>query len=342
MNVGDKNLGDSIKTSVLIVCRNESDYIVECIQSIEKQFEGETIPWELIIIDGLSNDDTKINAHNYLKENAIYHYQIIDNPNMILASGWNLGINAAKGEYIIRPDAHAILYPGYIKNGIKTLEEKQEVGVVGGLLNTLSKGFWGNIIKNALSVKVGVGNSSFRTGADSGYQDTAVYGLYRKELYEELGCFDESLVRHQDTEFHSRINKSKWKIWLNNEMEAGYYCRDNILKFLTQMYNIGYYLPALMKNNNSGGVKARHFAPFVFYSCFISSLIIGIFFPLIMHIGLAVYGIYVLGIFISAIIQSVKTGKVHNFLLFYIIPLMHIAYFWGTLNGLIINLFKAN
>ncbi len=216
-----------MQVSVLIVTRNEEKHIIECIKSIESQFSDGT-GWELIIVDGKSTDNTVKLASEYLEKNAFYPYRILSNKEKILATGWNIGIKAAKGKYIIRPDAHAILYPGYIREGIKTLLDKPEAGAVGGTLETLSKGFWGGLIKIALSGKIGVGNSSFRTGAESGYKDTVVYGLYRKEVFDNVGMFNEFLEKHQDTEFHARVIQKGWKLWLNDKMAAGYYCRDSL------------------------------------------------------------------------------------------------------------------
>jgi glycosyltransferase involved in cell wall biosynthesis len=102
-------------------------------------------------------------------------FKVLNNPNKTLASGWNIGIKNASGLYIIRPDAHAALHSGYILKGIKILNEMNDVVAVGGTLETKADGFWGTIIKEALSSKIGVGNSSFRTGSKSGYTDTVVY-----------------------------------------------------------------------------------------------------------------------------------------------------------------------
>jgi len=253
-----------MQVSVLIVTLNEERYILECIKSIESQFSDGT-DWEMIIVDGKSTDNTIKLASEYLEKNALYPYQILSNDEKILATGWNIGIKAAKGEYIIRPDAHAILYPGYIREGTKTLQEKPEVGAVGGTLKTLSKGFWGDLIKIALSSKIGVGDSSFRVGAKSGYKDTVVYGLYRKEVFDDVGLFNEFLQKHQDTEFHARLLKKGWKFWLNDCMTAGYYCRDSIVGLAKQMYKIGLHIPDLIKGQYVIGIQPRHLIPFFFF-----------------------------------------------------------------------------
>ena len=323
-----------MQVSVLIVTRNEEKYIIECIKSIKGQF-SEDIKWELIIVDGKSTDDTVKLASAYLEENAVYPYQILSNREKILATGWNIGIEAAKGEYIIRPDAHSILYPGYIQEGIKTLQKKPEVGAVGGTLKTLSKGFWGDLIKIALSSKIGVGDSSFRVGAKSGYKDTVVYGLYRKEIFENVGFFNEFLQKHQDTEFHARVLKKGWKFWLNNDMTAGYYCRDSMVKLARQMYKIGLHIPDLIKGKYVIGIQLRHLIPFFFFSALIASFILGFAFEFFLYLALVQLTIY-LAILTGFSILNIFTNKklsIKYLLLIPIIFTMHFFYFLGTFTG---------
>jgi glycosyltransferase involved in cell wall biosynthesis len=320
--------------SVLIVTRNEEKYIIECIKSIESQFSVGT-DWELIIVDGKSTDKTVTLASEYLGQNADYPYQILSNPDKILATGWNMGIEAAKGKYIIRPDAHAILYPGYIGEGITTLDDKPEVGSVGGVLKTLSKGFWSDLIKVALSSKIGVGDSSFRIGAKSGYKDTVVYGLYRKEVFDNVGMFNEVLQKHQDTEFHARLLKKDWKLWLNDKMIAGYYCRESLKSLARQMYKIGFHIPDLIKGQYVIGIQPRHLIPFFFFSILTGSFILGLIFKFFLYLALLQLVVY-LAILAGFSIVNIFTNKklsIKYLLLIPIIFTMHFFYFLGTFTG---------
>ena len=319
-----------VEVSVIVVARNEGNYIIDCIKSIEQQFK-ENDKWELIIVDGLSEDNTKKLAEEYLK-NKIYKWKIIDNPKKILASGWNIGIKNAKGKYVIRPDAHGTLHENYIKYGLEILREKLDIVAVGGLLETKSKGFWGNIIKEALSSKVGVGNSSFRTAKKSGYYDTVVYAIYRKEIFEKIGYFNENLIRHQDNDMHKRIKDIGGKFYLDIRMKADYYCRDTVPKLLKQMYNIGKYLPDVFK---IGGVNLRHLAPFSFYFLLLVLLVFGF-----SKIAFIIFIPYLLVIFLDSFIRSIKKKNFFILLNVFIIPLMHFSYAFGTFIGIIRKLLK--
>lgn len=320
------------EVSVIIVFRNEESYIKECISSIEEQFVDNKLQWELILVDGNSTDQSLEIAQDYLKTKS-FDWQIIPNPKQILAAGWNIGIKAAKGRYVVRPDAHATLHQGYISKGIQTLISKSDVTAVGGLLETKAKGFWGNIIKVALSSKVGVGNSGFRTASKSDYADTAVYALYRREIFEKAGYFNENLVRHQDNDMHRRIKKAGGRFYRNVEMKADYYARDSVKKLFEQMYLIGYYLPDVMGN---GALSLRHLAPFVFYFVFfIGLLLFALGFPIFSYLILIQMTLYMAIITMDSLFRIVKEKNPALMLNILIIPLMHICYALGTSFGFI-------
>lgn len=322
-----------IKVSVLVVCRNEERHIQTCIRSIEEQFsDGDK--WELIIIDGASSDKTVLKAKEALKGKS-FPYRILDNPGKTLARGWNIGIRNANGKYIIRPDAHAALGADYIKRGVRVLDEKGEVGAVGGSLKTVGKGFWGSINKEALSTPAGVGNSSFRINATSGYKDTAVYAVYRKEVFEQAGLFNEDLVRHQDTEFHNRVKGAGWKFWMDAEMKADYYCRDSYRGLMKQMFFIGYYLPDLRRVKTGSGIKLRHLIPFFFFAFLAALYGMSFYTEEILWLALGLTGFYLFVVLLATLKVVLKHMKPKYLLVFFVIISMHLCYAAGTFCGII-------
>jgi glycosyltransferase involved in cell wall biosynthesis len=325
-----------LTVSVILVTRNEENYILDCVKSIEKQFSNND-KWELIVVDGLSDDRTVEIIKEHL-EFATYQYEILNNPKKILSSGWNIGIKNAHGKYVIRPDAHSSLHPNYIKYGINLLKEKLDVVAVGGILKTKSKGFMGNIIKEALSLKVGVGNSSFRTAKKSGYYDTAVFAVYRKEIFNEAGYFNESLVRHQDNEMHGRIHTLGGRFYLCNKMIANYYCRDSFMKLFIQMFNIGRYLPYVMKLRTLG---LRHYAPFAFLSLIIFLVSLSFFYSKILIFLKIIMLFYFFIVTSSVVFRVMKKGELYILFNILVIPLIHLSYGVGTLAGFLQMFGKA-
>lgn len=325
---------EKIIVSVIVVAKNAEVYIEECIKSIVEQFVDE-FPWELIIIDSLSTDQTHYKCNIILKTLKV-NYKLLTNTNRTLSSGWNIGIKNASGTYVVRPDAHALLHKGYILKGIELLQKMEDVVAVGGVLETKANGFWGKIIKEALSSTIGVGNSSFRTGKSDRYADTVVYAVYRKEIFQKVGLFNERLVRHQDNDMHTRIKATGGKLYISKDMRATYYCRANIFELFSQMFSIGYHLPDVGIRT----LQLRHLAPFSFFS-FVAVLIV---FPgLFRNISLIGFGLYLFIVLIDCLIRIFCFKNISFMLNMLIIPGMHFHYALGTLMGIsfkIISKFK--
>lgn len=230
-----------IRISVLIVTRNAERYILDCCKAIVNQFPDNK-GWELIIVDGMSKDKTCEIAEKYLSENKI-DFKIVDNPKYTLATGWNMAVSIAQGEYVVRPDAHAELLEGYIANGIARLEKEPELAAVGGTLITKSESLIGEVIAAVLSNPVGIGYSLFRVGVSKDtYTDTAVYAVYKKLVFKQAGGLNELLTRNQDIDFHKRISTLGFKLMTAADMKAIYHSRSTVSKFLKQGWQNGYWI----------------------------------------------------------------------------------------------------
>jgi glycosyltransferase involved in cell wall biosynthesis len=326
--------------SVIVVFRNEERYLVRCIESVISQFVDHS-RWELILVDGKSFDRS-VELVTGLLRNTKISFRLLDNPERTLAAGWNIGLKAAKGKYAIRPDAHAVLKSGYIPKAVETIEKMKDVAVVGGVLETLSDSFSGKMIKEALSMRSGVGNSSFRTGESSGYKDTAVYGLYRMNIFEKVGYFNEKLVRHQDTEMHHRILKNGYKIYMRNDIVASYYCRDSFKAIGKQMYDIGYYFSFLISEGAGNSMRLRHWVPLIFYVLLGAFLIGGFIANQLMYLFCVVSGLYLSVILLESLFRCVRSQSLFPIFAILIIPFMHISYAFGTLTGLLRLLLKSS
>lgn len=321
--------------SIIIVARNAMETIERCIESCISQTATLSITWELIVVDGNSSDATVqiVTQFSSLRSIPIV---ILKNPKQTLATGWNMGLKEARGNYVIRPDAHGELGPNYIKKAISILDKNPNVVAVGGHLETRSEGFWGGIIQEALQSKVGVGNSSFRTGGKRGPMDTVVYGLYRRDIFERVGFFNETLTRNQDNDMHDRIRKSGFLLFYEPDMSAIYHARSGVFKLSRQMFQNGYY----MKDLTLKQLSLRHFAPGVFYMGIVTSVVLGVFFPVFCVIGISVYAIYFLVIVMASIQIMIKRKECKQLLNILIIPSMHLSYGAGFLWGQCVKLLR--
>ena len=317
--------------SALLVTRNEKDYIKMSLMSLIDQ----TYPkdkYDIVIIDGGSTDGTldiiKELQDTYNSES--FSIRVVPNPKKILATGWNIGIQSAKGEYVVRIDAHATAEKDFIEKSVETMQRVDAV-CVGGKLISKSLNGEDNVISYVLSSPFGVGNSSFRVSEDEGYADTAVYGLYQKAIFDKAGYFDEKMVRNQDIEMHSRIKKAGGKFYFNPAIKSTYYTRNTVKKMLKQAYGNGQWNMVLLKRG-SGALSIRHLVPFAFVLSIIGSIALGFIHPIFWILGAAVVLLHLgLGVYFA----TKKTKKFNQILAMpFLFISLHIAYGVGYIRGI--------
>jgi len=248
----------SISVSIVMPVYNEEKYLARCLDSLGKQtFPINDTEW--IIIDGISTDKTREIIKKYSNRFPI---QLLDNPRRKATHALNMGIDVAKGQYIIRLDAHAEYEPQYIEKCIYYLETTGADNV-GGIAITRGEGLIGRTNAELLSSKFGVGNSGFRTNAKSGFVDTVPFGAYRASLFSRIGKFDPDLPRSEDNDLNSRIRQIGGKVYLANDIRFTYYCRETVGGLLGQGIKNGNALAFTFKKNPKA-MSLRHYVPFLF------------------------------------------------------------------------------
>lgn len=110
------------RISIVTVTFNCASVIEENIQSIIKESDVEAI-----IVDNNSQDNTKQIIEPYLNERVKL---IANNTNKGFTEGNNLGIKAAKGQYILFLNPDASLIPGVIHKLADYLDENLQFGAV--------------------------------------------------------------------------------------------------------------------------------------------------------------------------------------------------------------------
>lgn len=316
----------SISVSIIMPVYNEEKYIGKCLDTLGKQtFPINDTEW--LIIDGCSTDRTREIIATYAKQFPI---RMLDNPKRRVTDSLNIGIEEAKGKYIIRMDAHAAYDSRYIEKCIYYLETT-DADNVGGIAITCGEGFIGKTIAEILSSKFGVGNSGFRTNAESGYVDTVPFGAFRAELFDRIGKFDPELPRSEDNDLNSRIRQRGGKVYLANDIRFTYYCRDTIGGLLEQGIKNGNALFLTLKKNPKA-MSLRHYVPFAFVMSLICMPVLCKLNPIMKWL----FGAELIAYLILDTYFSVFKGTRSLFLLkLWIYPVFHIAYGIGSALGMI-------
>lgn len=265
--------------TIIMPIRNEADHIARSLGAVLSQ-EYPLEKMEVLVIDGMSDDGTReivqdIIAHTNRDGNDAPKVQLLDNQLRIVPSALNIGLDHACGDVIIRVDGHCEIAPNYVSQCIKILEETG-AECVGGSIRTIGTTPVGQVISMATSSIFGVGGAAFRLPNPHGkYVDTLAFGAYRRQVFEEIGGFDQELVRNQDDEFNFRLIQAGGKIWLDPSINSTYYSRASLRSLWRQYFEYGLY-KVLVMTKRRGVASWRHLVPGLFVTGALFSFILAL------------------------------------------------------------------
>ncbi|MFA5240018.1 MAG: glycosyltransferase family 2 protein [Phycisphaerae bacterium] len=320
--------------SILLVVRNGKDYLQDCIDSlIYQDYPREKM--EFLFIDGCSEDGTYALLEQKVAELKQQDYQarIFVNEKKILASGWNLGIREAHGDYVCRIDAHSRIPQNFVRKNVACIAKGEKI--VGGMrITEFPKDKSSYLLFLAEKSKFGSGIANYRHKQKAGYVDTIAHAVYSREVFIKVGGYNECLIRNQDMEIHYRMKKAGFKFFYDPTIKSYHLARNKFSELLKQKYGNGKWI-ALTLMFQPKCFAVRHYVPFIFTFSLIMSLLIGLlgnwmFLKLLSSA-------YLVGAFIftfKALLDKNSKGvRLFCFLLPIIFLSMHLTYGLGTIVG---------
>jgi len=306
--------------SVICPTYNEESYI-ESILSFFVNSKPDNK--ELLIIDGGSSDKTKEIVQRWILK--YQNIKLINNQYKIVPHALNIGIKESNADFIVRIDAHSKYSEDYFLKIIETFE-KTGADIVGGPTRVAYNTDFQKAVAYAITSSLGVGDSKVHNIEYNGYSDHVTFGAWKKEIFIEVGYFDEQLIRNQDDEFHYRAKSKGKKIYLSSEIKLWYYPRKNLSDLFKQYFQYGYYKPLVLKKVKSE-IKVRHLIPSLFSLYILSLPVIYLnwlwIIPAIIYLLLTSFTIFKSGLS--------KNQKLKSFLVY---PAIHFGYGFGFIFGI--------
>jgi glycosyltransferase involved in cell wall biosynthesis len=294
---------------------------------------------EVILIDSLSTDSTKKILRRFAKTAKSFHKVVVlDNPGRFQPQGWNVAVENFTGDALIRVDAHARIPADFVRLNAATLEAGQDV--CGGVRPTISQesGPWQETLLLAEESAFGSSPASYRRAGAGGYVKSLFHGAYRRRVFDEVGLFDERLLRTEDNDFHYRIRRAGFKIFLNPKIHSQQLVRSSLGQMLQQKQANGSWIGRTLFISPRC-LSLFHFVPLVFVLALIALAAVGLTFSWIPFFVLV--GVYIIAnIFIiikSIIVSNHKNPSMLALPLVFL--LIHLASGFGSLLGLIEGLF---
>lgn len=313
----------SVAISVLIPILNEVNHLDSLLSSLmDMDNPGQC---EFFLIDGGSTDGTHEKIALWQQQYSFIYR--VDNVQRYANFGFNNAFPLTKGRYIAFLGAHAEYPPKFLSIGKQYLDDNK-CDAVGGPLIQKAKSAKGLGIAHAMSSKLGVGDTAFRTSSDMRYVDSVAFAMYKREVFEKIGLLDEELIRNQDDEFHYRMNSTGYKILMVPEMACVYYVRETLRSLFKQYFQYGLFKPLVLKKVRAG-MRVRHLIPACFVLYLLWLPVSFVFLGIASTIPLAIYAVLVF--YVSSVKKLSLQSKVISCLAF---PTLHISYGIGFLVGL--------
>jgi succinoglycan biosynthesis protein ExoA len=96
--------------TIIVPCKNEQATIRLLMQAVYQQtYPRELL--ELVIADGMSTDQTRVDIDAFSQEFSDLAVRVVDNQRQAIPTALNVALNAACGEIILRLDAHSVPAP---------------------------------------------------------------------------------------------------------------------------------------------------------------------------------------------------------------------------------------
>ena len=319
--------------SVICPIYNEVKYIDVCIQSVLLQdYPKEQL--EVLFVDGMSRDGTRERVLEYAREYPFI--KLIDNPKKIVPVAMNIGIRASKGDVVMRLDAHASYPTNYFGVLVKKLYELNADNVGAAcrtdVLNKTPKTL---AIREVLSNRFGVGNSTFRLGVDKVMDvETVPFGCWRRKVFEKYGYYDERLIRNQDIELTKRIIHGGGRICIVPETYCTYLARETFKGLARNNFSNGKWnVLTVYYTRQLKSLSVRHFIPLVFLLSLLLPLFAALFYlPFAFLSSLSLLS-YLLVLFCISMSINLRSKISISYLLLSFVVL-HLSYGYGSLVGI--------
>ena len=321
--------------SVVIPVRNESKYIAEVLDRLLAQ-DYDPQHFEILVVDGLSEDDTKMVVGRYVSEHE--NIRLLDNPKRLSSGARNVGIENARGDVVLIVDGHCLIDNPQMLRNVDAAFEKSGADCL-GRPQPLE-------LSHATATQLAIATgrrSPLGHHADSFvFSDTAQFVpaistaiAYRKELFQKIGLFDERFDACEDVELNYRIDQSGARCYFDPSVAVRYVPRGTISGLFYQMSRYGRGRIRLWRKHRET-FTLKSFASAFFMVGVVLGVPLCFVYPALLWTYLSVIGFYLLVVFTETL-RGTLAARRPGFV--FLLPLVFCAIHFGAGYGVLREFF---
>jgi GT2 family glycosyltransferase len=219
----------------VIVTWNAKDYLVECLESLEK---AENLTTEIIVVDNASTDGTAEAVRHGFPDVTLLE----TGENLGFSRGNNSGMKLAKGKYVclINPDVNVL--SGCLSNMYRFMEMNRDIGLLGPAM----LGRNGRVLRSGMRFPT-LWNTLLRSLAADSFLKQRLNGTWlmhdfafnelrdmevlngwfwmaRREAVRDVGPLDASFFMYgEDMDWCTRLRAAGWRVVFYPEAAAVHY-----------------------------------------------------------------------------------------------------------------------
>lgn len=321
--------GSGLYVSVVMPCFNEERFIGKVLQNLAGQYNSEQ--YEIIVVDGMSVDGTREVVSQFATAHPETRVRLVDNPARNIPTALNTGIRQARGDVIVRMDAHSVPSLNYVCRCVELLSAS-EASVVGmpWRIRPGADTATARAIALAVAHPFGIGDAKYRMAelSTAQYVDTVPFGAFRKALWEELGGFNEELLANEDYDFYYRARRAGGRVLLDTSAHCLYFARVSLTDLARQYFRYGVWKAQMVKLHPRS-IKWRQLVAPAFVSSLLLLTTLSLWWPPALWALIPMVTLYVLLSISFAVRLSQGTGNLS------LVPVIFSAFFvihsaWGS------------
>lgn len=218
------------KISIILPVRNEEKKIGQCLDAIYNQT---ILPYEVIVVDGHSTDNTRKNAKKYPIRFFYEDYRT-------RSGACQIGIMNSKGDFIAFTDADCMPQKDWLENLLNGFDDG--ISGVGGGIKNIGEGLWERSINLAMSTFIGSANSVQGRFFKKKRYVKSISGcnsMYRRGDLIDVGGFNVLSPGAEDAELNRKL-LAKGKLLYNPDALVIHHHSWTLREYSKKMFRYGF------------------------------------------------------------------------------------------------------